>query len=228
MRYALLSDAHGNSFAVEAAFKAISNMSIDSILFCGDIFGYFHSPLRVIERLRQSGAVCVLGNHDDQYLRALKNEKLRDAYGKRYGSSYYENLPKDDERWLRSLPTRIEIQDDNSKILLCHGSPSNELEGRIYPDTEIKDLDDFSSYDYIVIGHYQMLRQAGVVTFVNPGSVGQPRDAKGFSFAVLDTEMRSVKFYSVDSDLEQIRKSVIKNERHSAVNKDYLLRRLLL
>ena len=53
-------------------------------------------------------------------------------------------------------------------------------------------------------------------------------DAKGFSFAVLDTEMRSVKFYSVDSDLEQIRKSVIKNERHSAVNKDYLLRRLLL
>jgi predicted phosphodiesterase len=77
------------------------------------------------------------------------------------------------------------------------------MEDRIYPDTPLGQFTD-ENCDIIVGGHthHPMARHSGKTLFVNPGSVGQPRNWKpGAAFAVLNTLDNSVEFNIVSYDI---------------------------
>lgn len=64
MRYAVLSDIHGNLEALTAVLAHLQTERVDRYLCLGDIMGYGADPARCLERLQACEAVMVGGNHD--------------------------------------------------------------------------------------------------------------------------------------------------------------------
>lgn len=71
----------------------------------------------------------------------------------------------------------------------------------MYPDTDVNESL-YHPYDFVILGHthYQMYRKPDRTVLLNPGSLGQPRDGKGYSYCVLDTETGKCRFQIVDAD----------------------------
>ena len=64
MRYAIISDIHGNVEALQAVLVDIKKQSIDSVICLGDIVGYYPDPEKCVELVRAQASLCVAGNHD--------------------------------------------------------------------------------------------------------------------------------------------------------------------
>lgn len=228
MRYGIFSDAHGNIETIDAMFQKMKDYNIDSYIFCGDIIGYFHHGEEVIQRLCKNQVLCVKGNHDDYYLQGLSDANIREKLTDCYGSSYQKVLQEEQIQWLRKLPLKISISDSYASLLILHGRTDDALEGRLYPDTQIKEEYVDRNYSYIIMGHthYRMNRTYKNITLLNPGSIGQPRDNGGFSFLVLDTRTGEINFDTVSVDIGKLNRSVTENEIASTRNREYLLKRM--
>lgn len=73
MRYAVLSDIHGNLTAFEAVLADIDREGVDAVLSLGDNIGYGPDSEAVVSLLRERDIPSTLGNHelaaiDDTYL----------------------------------------------------------------------------------------------------------------------------------------------------------------
>ncbi|MBL8013667.1 MAG: metallophosphoesterase, partial [Candidatus Omnitrophica bacterium] len=64
MRYAILSDIHGNWEALQAVIAECERMRIEMFLCAGDVVGYGANPRECIRLLGQIKASVVAGNHD--------------------------------------------------------------------------------------------------------------------------------------------------------------------
>lgn len=200
MRICLFSDVHGNMDAFDKMFSA-ERHNVDIFIFAGDIFGYFYSQKEIIEKMQIiDNLIAIRGNHDDYFLNVDDRRDLVE----RYGSSYELHLPKEMEKYLRELPNSRELELDSKKIGIFHGGPDDHLEQRIYPDIARSVQD--NKYDFIIIGHthYRFVQRNGSLTIINPGSLGQPRDGKGFSYSILDTKSEDVIFKTVPVDTEKL------------------------
>jgi predicted phosphodiesterase len=201
----LISDVHANAPALRAVLDEIPR---DALILCaGDIVGYYMNPNEVCVMLRDRGVLCVLGNHDDYVVSGQALAPERDA---KYMTSWTRaELSTENFQWLKSLPAEIEFRlppsgDERQpgRLRLVHGSIFS-MEDRLYPDTPLGQFVDENS-DVIVGGHthHPMARHSGSTLFVNPGSVGQPRNWKpGAAFAVLNTLDKSVEFKWVPYDI---------------------------
>ena len=187
MRIGVLSDAHGNLAGFEAALASLGGW--EALLFGGDLLGYYFDSRPVMERLRELGAHCILGNHDACFLSQLGhpvdppfNAPPAEAYRRRYGPALdlaARELNQDDIAWLRALTPSRRLELGGARILLVHGSPWQVWDEYVYPDHarfgRFAELDD----DLVVMGHTHrpLIRTEGRVTLLNPGSCGQPRDS---------------------------------------------------
>jgi predicted phosphodiesterase len=65
MRYALISDIHGNLPALEAVLADIdARESVDAVYHLGDLGGYAPWPNEVVDTLRDRGITGIAGNYD--------------------------------------------------------------------------------------------------------------------------------------------------------------------
>lgn len=64
MRYAVISDVHGNLEALKTVLKDIKKKKITDILFLGDAVGYGPDPDECVEILNSECNVLLAGNHD--------------------------------------------------------------------------------------------------------------------------------------------------------------------
>ena len=69
MRVALVSDLHGNALALREVLAQIAREGVEQIVCLGDVATLGPEPERVLELVHDSGAVCILGNHDEFMLR---------------------------------------------------------------------------------------------------------------------------------------------------------------
>lgn len=237
---ALISDVHANVTALKAVQVYIGAECPQAIVAClGDIVGYGSAPGEAIE-LTMSLAETELiigGNHD--YGLVGHEGFDTDAFNslaKAAIEKHREWLSVEEKNWLAELPMFAEHDD----ILLCHGSPLSTnhyivdefdireclihprvLQNRIvcfghthvplmstiggraitirYPFEESSDAPvtvDISSHDLV---------------FINPGSVGQPRDGDPRAcFAIIDTELNTISWHRVEYDVKQERKNIRK------------------
>ena len=73
MRYAVISDIHGNLYALRAVLSNAANQNIDNYLFLGDYIEDLPWPNEVVEMVRcVKNAVVIRGN---------KEQYLADMYG---------------------------------------------------------------------------------------------------------------------------------------------------
>lgn len=187
--------------------SALRNEEIEGYLFCGDLTGYYYHAGEIIEvAKRLSNFYAVRGNHDELFLDALSDSAAKHEAVKKYGSSYQKLNAKIAE-YIRTLPEVITLKIGNFNVAILHGSPTSPLSGRIYPDS-LLDMPPLE-YDFLFVGHthYQMTRLHSKnckCKIVNPGSLGQPRDGKGFSYCIVDFITGEIERKRVSFDLSPL------------------------
>jgi diadenosine tetraphosphatase ApaH/serine/threonine PP2A family protein phosphatase len=154
MRYAILSDVHGNGEALRAVFDDMERVNdergarIDQIWCLGDVVGYGPEPSACVKRIRARTDICISGNHD---WAAVGKLDLQDFSGAAAESAEWtrEHLAPDERVYLKSLPQVTRVGD----FTLAHGSPTNPIWE--YLVTPALAAPNFAAFDtlFCVVGH---------------------------------------------------------------------------
>lgn len=198
MRLGVISDIHANRVALEAVLSDIP--AVDGLACAGDIVGYNPWPADCLAAVRDRAVPTVQGNHDRAVASGggFRFNSLAQA-GVRYAR---EQLDEDGVDWLADLPTERRVAD--GRVKLVHGHP-DDPDRYTYPEEFDASL--LGDEDVLVMGHTHVQGHAvtedGVV--MNPGSVGQPRDADPrAAYAVVDLDDLTVTEHRVEYDVEAV------------------------
>jgi putative phosphoesterase len=197
MKIALLSDIHANEVALEAVLEQAKTKGAEQLLCCGDFVGYYHAPEAMLAMLDRWPWLGIRGNHEEmlnRYLAGIDREAIHRRYGS--GVAIAAQMPDVARQRLLGLPTRMELEIDGRRVLLCHGS-AWDPDHYVYPDAPDEEIRRMASSgeDLVVFGHshYPAFWQVDRTIIVNPGSVGQPRDRRpGACWALWDTRSMDV------------------------------------
>ena len=188
-RIAIISDVHGNISALEAVLKDIEEKGIKRIFCLGDSIGKGAHPDLVVDRLKETCEVMLVGNSDY----AICRPEVKD---KNFWSRV--KLGEDRANFLYNLPIFHEFYMSGHLIRLFHASPlgldniynpmfSNK--GTRYEGSELYNPEDlFKNTEFIgktpqdsepdIVGyghiHTPFIVRFKNKTLFNPGSVGVP------------------------------------------------------
>lgn len=178
MRYALISDIHGNALALEAVLADIEQHAVDGVICLGDVATLGPQPVPVLERLMQLRCVCILGNHDEALLEPHKAEALNIPVLLHSSLEWgRQQLTPEHFAFLRTFtPTHAVALSPNAELLCFHGSPLSNID-LILAETPTAELDRMLAWQSAAIfagghTHFQLLRQHRGQLVINPGSVG--------------------------------------------------------
>ena len=194
MKIAAIADVHANLAALSAALSDIRSEGIDHLIVGGDLVGYYFQPSEVFDALEDWNAIYVRGNHEDMLLRAWRDPEVLGDIRLKYGSGIDLALSGLRQATLAKIdtwPATRELTYGNRRFLLCHGSPSS-TDQYLYPDCPTDTLEPYADegFDLVICGHshYPMLRTVRETRFLNPGSLGQPRNGQpGAHWAIIHT-----------------------------------------
>ena len=126
-RIALISDLHGNAIALRAVLRSIEAYGVDETICLGDGATLGVAPVEVIERLRDLGCRCVMGNHDDYLLEpSLAHEHTEIPAVIEAIEWCREGLSTQHLDFVRSFDRGFELPlGDGHRLKLFHGSPSS-------------------------------------------------------------------------------------------------------
>lgn len=188
---AILGDIHSNVLALDSILQDLKNCGIEELVFCGDYIGYYYEPSAVVSRLQDLNKPSVIGNHDLALLHLRKTtDSLRSKelhyYYQQNGSGLriaFETLKPEQIDWLENLPIQIDLKFENVRCSLFHGTPDSPMK-YLYPTSPLNEFREFmeNSNSQLFLGahsHHQFSKRIGEKIYVNPGSVGQPRDVGG-------------------------------------------------
>jgi putative phosphoesterase len=232
MKLCFFSDIHGNSYALDEFINYCSKLDIDQYVFCGDIFGYYYEQEEIITKLRSiKNLYCIKGNHDQNFLNICLGIEEEKRVVKKYGNSYKDikgRISTTNKEFIENMKESLTITLEGKRIGVFHGSLTDGLNGRVYPDTEIleEDRNRYKEYDYVILGHthYRMVKYIGSTMIINPGSIGQPRDRNGFSFAILNIPNGEIIFHEIQWDRSKLVKDIEKNDKGNKKLIDILFR----
>lgn len=209
MKIAFISDIHSNKHGLLKVLNHINK--VDSIICAGDITGYYPFPNEVIKLLIENKVISIIGNHDNYLLNgnAPQNANLLVKDSVKLTKKI---ITKESIKYLKSLPTSLNLVIDNKRVLVCHGSPWDNLEERVYPDYSNFERFNNIDSDVIVLGHthYPMIKNIGNKTIINPGSCGQPRDYNMLSNIIWDTDRNNFIIQRIKWDIEKFKKEALK------------------
>lgn len=184
MKVALIGDVHANLPALETVLAHARQQGVAALWNIGDFVGYGAYPEEVVQRLRQEGAISIVGNYDLKVLKfPRKKKKWRQSKLPHKWFAFkwaYEHLSEQSRAYLSSLPKEMRLREAGWQILLTHGSPASNEE-HLTPQTPIerlRELAGMAEADAIICGHShrEFARQVNDTWFVNTGSVGRPDD----------------------------------------------------
>ncbi len=214
----ILSDLHGNLSALRSVLSGTKKFNIDACLLLGDIIDYGMHSNEVIEAVKTLPypALCnIWGNHEkaivsEDYSR-FSSERGREC------AKYTHSLLNDDSwDYIKNTMTndgKYEFEIDGKKCLAVHGSLEDIYWKSIKPGIN---LSAYSKYDYVFSGHSHLphffevfyevdrpeYRNKKKTIFINPGSVGQPRNHNPMAqFVLLDTDTEEVKTIKVNYNI---------------------------
>lgn len=231
MKIAVLSDIHGNIFALSQVLQEAKKDNIEKLLVLGDIVGYYYYPDKVMELLEQWQYLLIKGNHEELLRKVLTGELDIKLLDEKYGSGHRAAISKLNDLQIEKLltsPEQFLVEIDGLSIQMSHGSPW-DANLYLYPDTdkEILNLASETEADIVLIGHshYQFLHKAANTILLNPGSVGQSRSTGGLAdWAIIDTKNCVIQFRSTVYDTASLINEVSKIDPGNAYLKNILIR----
>ena len=211
MKIGIISDIHGNHYALTEVLEAARNEKIDKLLILGDIVGYYYQPNKIFEQLKDWNYILIKGNHEEILLNIISGSIKESVITAKYGHGHQKAIDKLSKAQLETIcnaPDKLILEIDNMKILMCHGSPWSS-DYYLYPDTSeiILGKCEQPAIDFVFTGHshYAFLYKAGRSMLINVGSVGQNRETGGLaSWAVLNTENGSIQLKSTPYEVKYL------------------------
>jgi predicted phosphodiesterase len=217
VRYAVISDIHGNLHALEAVVREITDEGVDGCFCLGDIVGYGAFPNECVRIVQELGFPSVAGNHDYAVLERISVENFN-RIAKVSTAWTQETLDRNAQEFLSSLP----LVREHGSMSLVHGTlHCPELFDYIQTSYEAFLTLSQTPGKVCFIGHSHVpvaFRLSDHVSYtvepeipvpengkvlVNVGSVGQPRDQNPMScYAIYDDELEKVWIRRTAYDLE--------------------------
>jgi putative phosphoesterase len=219
VRVAVFADIHGNLPALEAALADVHTQSPDALLCLGDVAGMNAWPAECIQLLYAAGALCVLGNADEDALKSapFTPRGLFPDEQEIYDLDEWGRLQLGEPELslLRSYAPTLELPG----LLAFHGSPEScrESLGASTPEQRLDELrSSFGQHPVWVGGHTHtpLLRSLGGWRLLNPGSVGLAYERRGeryvnlsrAEYLLLDGE--TVQFRRVPYDVRAVQAGI--------------------
>jgi predicted phosphodiesterase len=227
MRYAVISDIHGNLEAFEAVLKAVSEENVEGYMFVGDVVGYGANPKECIKMLVSlKPVITIAGNHE---WGATGNLDI----------SYFSEAAADAVLWTRKALGEGEIEYlrsmpliyEDEKITLVHGTLNMPEEFYYTFDTEdayvtlsqMRNPLCFVGHTHVpgifvsdqtkvdILENLDIKMDTELKYLVNVGSVGQPRDGNPeASFAIYDDEEFTISIKRVPYDVRKAQDKIMK------------------
>ncbi|WP_394823607.1 metallophosphoesterase family protein [Pendulispora albinea] len=179
-RYAVISDVHGNRWALEAVLADLRRRQVDALLQLGDaVYGPL-DPHGTAAILRAPGLpVHHIGGNQDR----IVYEEDADTRANSSLAFTRQALDEADLAWLRDLPGGAVVGD----VRLCHGTPGSDEKYLLERVTEhgvgLRDIEGIERLvgavqeRVLLCGHTHVPRLVSLASglvIVNPGSVGLP------------------------------------------------------
>lgn len=220
MSFIVLSDIHANLTALKAVINDFqSKYQSNEFVLLGDIINYGMRPNEVITLLQQLPGKIIInlyGNHE-WALRGNDIQKFSTERGKAILHYTKSHLSSDSLDFIiQTMNPKgyevISIADKN--VLFIHGSLDDPYWGKLNPSMAGVE---YSKFDYVISGHSHIpcliekyypiedsrYRNKKRTVFINPGSVGQPRNHNPRAqYAYIDIENEVYHFNSVSYDIK--------------------------
>lgn len=209
MKFAILSDIHGNIFALKKCIKTIDKMNIDRIIWCGDYITDIpksHEVIKLIkDTMKKYESYMIRGNRENYIIEYNKSDNKDWIMENRKGPLLcaYNELDKEDIKFISNLPENLTINIPNMpKIFVSH-------------ERNYKDGNDCM---YKIFGHLhkQYIFERENTKYINPGSVGLATGRKiGIEFAILEINQDYHKIenynlqYDINEPIELIKNSLL-------------------
>ena len=175
-RFAVISDVHGNRWALEAVLEDIAAAGVADVVDLGDTLYGPLDPRGTAELLMARGFPTVRGNEDHEITDDVAEVSATLAFTR-------DQLAPAHLDWLRALPARLVLDD----ILLCHGTPDSDTTyllwtvarsgARLRTPAESAALIPRTDCTLILCGHDHVPGRLDLPDgrlVVDPGSVGLP------------------------------------------------------
>lgn len=235
MRYLVLSDVHANAYALEAVLAHAQKKTWDEVMFLGDAVGYYTRPQRVLDLLVElEPSVRILGNHDALLLAIADGAPLsvrEDSIVREVLARHVEEISEDGLAFLRSL----QDYKVNSAWQAAHGALRHQWEyitslqaaqanqshmearvclvghthvPKVFASVEAGDRELWRTVSFKQ--DKQMYRiPPKARAFLNPGSVGQPRDGiPDAAYAIFDAEAMTFEVNRVGYEVAKLQREV--------------------
>ena len=188
MRVLVIADVHGNA----AALDTVLSQPHDHLICLGDIVGYGPSPAACVDAIRAQPGFVVQGNHD----RAIADNcspGCRPAFSWLADATRHialHELGPERLTFLGALPRWARVLIDEVDALCLHATPTNPLYRYLGAETSAWGQEVASvNTPLLLVGHthLQFGLQCESTRVINPGSVGQPKDADPrAAFAIIE------------------------------------------
>jgi predicted phosphodiesterase len=223
MRYALISDIHGNLPALDAVLADIAAQAgVGATYHLGDLVGYAPWPNEVVDRIRTIRIEGVAGNYDSTVATDYKHcgcryeDKRQEELSHLSYAWTREHVSADTQAYLASLPFRIDLRPlgghlSGPTMTLVHG---NQTLNTVYVTedrsddflTKMGDAVGAREGDIVAFGHTHLAwhRIVNGIHFVNTGSVGRPKDGDpraGYVIVDVTSPAVEVDFHRVAYDV---------------------------
>lgn len=180
---AVISDIHGNLWALEAVLREVDRMQPSQVVVGGDLALGGPKPAECVSLIRRRGYPAIRGNTDEWLTRAP--ERVTDPI-----SWTSAQLSGEDRAFLAELPFLWRHEDPAGAVVVIHATPWS-VSDVLRPDAsehEVRRIFDEAASAAVVYAHIHQayIREVMGKLLVNTGSVGIPFDGDWrASFATL-------------------------------------------
>ena len=225
MRYAIVSDIHGNLEALQAVLTDCQKEGLKKFFCLGDIVGYGADPVACLNEIKQLDVQCVAGNHDW-------------AVAERIEPTHFNPLAKEAVLWTREILNLkdkaylkgLELCERGENFVLVHAT-WHDPEQFIYLNDIAESRKTFAVMEQSIcfVGHTHVpiifieqnhqVRisdqdwcsfEQGKKYIVNVGSVGQPRDRNPkAAYGIYDTENASLELRRIPYDIAKAQDKIL-------------------
>lgn len=225
MRLVLLSDIHANVTALKAVLNDIDTIGeFDAYAILGDFVNYGPRPnesIKMAKQLTKPLLVNLWGNHEYSIFGGSLGRFATDR-GRavlKYTNAILTEASKGYLDKCMNHQGMEEKEIDGKRILFMHGNLDDPYWGKFGMD-KMND-ERYAQYDYVINGHSHIphyvehffpsdnkeYRNKKRTIFINPGSVGQPRNHNPYAqYGILDTNSENYEHRAVWYDVEEEQK----------------------
>jgi predicted phosphodiesterase len=224
MRSAIFGDIHANLEAFEVVLADAKEQGCESYICLGDVVGYNANPRECLEIVQSMGCPVVKGNHDS-YASSDESLVTFNPLAEMAIQWTRDQLNPEEKRWLSELPLIVHLRG----FTVVHASLDEPGEWN-YVLNQLDAAASFSrqSTELCFFGHThtprayikdssivglpfdRLVPERGKKYFVNPGSVGQPRDGDWrAAYVVFDEETRTINLRRLRYDLLKTQRKIV-------------------